>query len=222
MMTKAMKHLLRSALAAAGLAACTPYNTEFTCPLNEGGIACTSARQVYELTDAAAPAVTAPVSLPVNPAGGAETPPPAATSAGDDSEPISPGATAASAAAGPATGGGVWPVAVTSSAYGPAALLPLRTPAQVIRVWIAPWEDSGGNLILSGYVYSEVAPRRWQVGNTTIGTGVPQLAPVPFAARQAPRPAPPLREAGTPPRQASSSGEDDPRLRSAALPARQR
>lgn len=218
MMTKAMKHLFRSALTAAGLAACTPYNSEFTCPLNEGGIACASARQVYELTNAAAPAASAPVS----PTTAEATPPPAAAFAGVDSEPISPGATAAPAAAGPATAGGVWPVAVTSSAYGPAALLPLRTPAQVIRVWIAPWEDSGGNLILSGYVYSEVAPRRWQVGNTAVGTGVPQLAPVPFATRQAARPAPPLREAATPPRPAPPSDEDEQRLRSAALPARQR
>jgi conjugal transfer pilus assembly protein TraV len=42
--------------------------------------------------------------------------------------------------------------------------LPIRTPARVMRIWIAPWEDEEGDLIASGYVYTEIEPRRWQVG----------------------------------------------------------
>lgn len=42
--------------------------------------------------------------------------------------------------------------------------LPIRTPAKVMRIWIAPWEDEDGDLIASGYVYTEIEPRRWQVG----------------------------------------------------------
>jgi conjugal transfer pilus assembly protein TraV len=40
---------------------------------------------------------------------------------------------------------------------------PIRTPSKVMRVWIAPWEDSDGDLNVSGYVYTEIEPRRWMV-----------------------------------------------------------
>lgn len=39
--------------------------------------------------------------------------------------------------------------------------VPIRTPAQIMRVWIAPYEDEGGNLHAPGYVYTEIMPRRW-------------------------------------------------------------
>lgn len=40
----------------------------------------------------------------------------------------------------------------------------LRTPAGVLRIWVAPWEDTAGNLHAPGYVFTEVEPRRWRVG----------------------------------------------------------
>lgn len=40
----------------------------------------------------------------------------------------------------------------------------LRTPAQVMRVYVAPWEDDKGSLHLPGMVFAEIEPRRWQVG----------------------------------------------------------
>lgn len=46
--------------------------------------------------------------------------------------------------------------------------LPIRTPAKVMRIWIAPWEDKDGDLIVSGYVFTEIEPRRWQIGLTDI------------------------------------------------------
>ena len=39
-----------------------------------------------------------------------------------------------------------------------------RLPAKVMRIWIAPWEDSRGDLHAPGYLYTEVEPRRWSVG----------------------------------------------------------
>lgn len=39
----------------------------------------------------------------------------------------------------------------------------LRTPARVLRIWIAPWEDDRGDLHMPG-LYTEVENRRWQVG----------------------------------------------------------
>lgn len=42
--------------------------------------------------------------------------------------------------------------------------LPLRTPAKVMRVWVAPWESSTGDLNVTGAVYTEIEERRWSVG----------------------------------------------------------
>lgn len=44
--------------------------------------------------------------------------------------------------------------------------VPIRTPAQVMRIWVAPWEDTNGDLITTGYVYTEIEPRRWVIGKT--------------------------------------------------------
>jgi len=60
---------------------------------------------------------------------------------------------------------------------------PIRTPAQVMRIWIAPWEDSDGDLMVSNYVYTELEPRRWMIGKSA-----PVLSPtlVPLQIEQRP------------------------------------
>ena len=45
--------------------------------------------------------------------------------------------------------------------------IPVRTPPQVMRIWVAPYEDVDGDFIVSGYVYTEVQPRRWTLGVNT-------------------------------------------------------
>ncbi|AVO43438.1 type IV conjugative transfer system protein TraV (plasmid) [Simplicispira suum] len=45
---------------------------------------------------------------------------------------------------------------------------PIREPSQVMRIWIAPWIDQGDNLNWSGYVYTEVTPKRWAFGERQI------------------------------------------------------
>lgn len=57
--------------------------------------------------------------------------------------------------------------------------LPLRTPPKVIRVWIAPWEDSDGDLHQPEYVYSEISDirGRWLFGEKETGTPVHVIAP---------------------------------------------
>lgn len=40
--------------------------------------------------------------------------------------------------------------------------IPIRTPAKVMRIWIAPFED-GDDLVMAGYVYTEIEPRRWVI-----------------------------------------------------------
>ena len=42
--------------------------------------------------------------------------------------------------------------------------LPIRTQSQVMRVWIAPWEDGTGNLHSTSFIFTEIEPRRWQLG----------------------------------------------------------
>ena len=56
-------------------------------------------------------------------------------------------------------------VVSTGSVRPPAAgAVPLRSPARVMRIWIAPWEDSRGDLHAPGYLYTEIDPRRWTLG----------------------------------------------------------
>lgn len=43
----------------------------------------------------------------------------------------------------------------------PTHAVPIRTPAVVMRIWIAPWVDDHDNLNSPGYVYTEIEPRRW-------------------------------------------------------------
>lgn len=43
----------------------------------------------------------------------------------------------------------------------PYAPVPVRTPAMVMRIWVAPYEDLNGDLNAPGYVYTEIEPRRW-------------------------------------------------------------
>lgn len=43
----------------------------------------------------------------------------------------------------------------------PDSPVPIRTPAQVMRIWVAPYVDTAGDLIAPGFVYTEVESRRW-------------------------------------------------------------
>lgn len=76
--------------------------------------------------------------------------------------------------------------------------IPLRMPAEVMRIWLAPWEDRQSDLHASGYVYTEISPKTW-----TLATGPDRfsnalLTPLQMAVRS---PAVPSLPAGqTPPR----------------------
>lgn len=39
--------------------------------------------------------------------------------------------------------------------------VPVRTPSQVMRIWVAPYVDMSGDLQAPGYIYTEIEPRRW-------------------------------------------------------------
>jgi len=65
--------------------------------------------------------------------------------------------------------------------------LPVRSAAQVMRIWIAPWEDKAGDLHTPGLLFTEVTPRKWNVGETEFsGNGVVIPHRVVSAASSAP------------------------------------
>ena len=46
---------------------------------------------------------------------------------------------------------------------------PIRIQPRVVRLWLAPWEDSDGDLHMGGFIYAEVAgKRRWVLGEKTL------------------------------------------------------
>ena len=40
--------------------------------------------------------------------------------------------------------------------------VPNRTPAQILRIWIAPWVDKQGNWHSGSVVMTDITPRDWQ------------------------------------------------------------
>jgi conjugal transfer pilus assembly protein TraV len=63
---------------------------------------------------------------------------------------------------------------------------PIREPAKVMRIWIAPWEDLRGNLMVSNYVYTEVENRRWSIGGTAMDNSTTALHPLQVEQRKRP------------------------------------
>ena len=125
-----------------GLASCS---TQYGCKGLPEDPACLSAVEAYQITDK----VNATVrpndsSAPVTGKPGSPTPSPqvsASTLAGTDNR-------------------------RTKSAPVPKIddPTPIRTPSKVMRIWVAPWEDADGDLNVSGYLFTELEPRRWMVG----------------------------------------------------------
>ncbi|WP_370649226.1 TraV family lipoprotein [Cupriavidus sp. EM10] len=76
---------------------------------------------------------------------------------------------------------------VPGSAQANGTARPVRKPAQVMRIWIAPWIDSKDDLHYPSYLYTEVQPRRWSFGKSEFagkGMVVPHrelaaVAPIP-------------------------------------------
>jgi conjugal transfer pilus assembly protein TraV len=51
----------------------------------------------------------------------------------------------------------------------PDSPVPVRSPAVVMRIWVAPYEDLNGDLNSPGYVYTEIEARRWITPSTQNG-----------------------------------------------------
>lgn len=63
----------------------------------------------------------------------------------------------------------------------------VRRPSKIIRIWIAPWVDSAGDLHQPGYVYAEVVQPKWVFGED-IGRitrpGISGPLPPPYGQQQ--------------------------------------
>lgn len=66
---------------------------------------------------------------------------------------------------------------------GPA---PIREPAMVMRVWVAPWENANGDLNAPGFVFTEIQPRRWTLGTEADPAQGRVITPLQIEERQAP------------------------------------
>ena len=68
--------------------------------------------------------------------------------------------------------------------------VPIRTPAKVMRIWVSPWEDDAGDLNTVGYIYTEIEPRRWVIGDRAEYAGAtlyPLQAPMNRMSSQRPQ-----------------------------------
>jgi hypothetical protein len=74
-------------------------------------------------------------------------------------------------------------VATRAAPSHPEDPLARRLPAKVMRIWIAPWEDSRGDLHAPGYLYTEIEPRRWTVGGPAEPERVTLIRPLQIERR---------------------------------------
>ncbi|NBA95295.1 type IV conjugative transfer system lipoprotein TraV [Pseudomonas sp. R5(2019)] len=144
-------HILRFAallsVATTILSGCSSASSDYACKGLAEGVNCVSARDVYQMTDD--PNFQTQLQK--------ENAAKARKKAGDDG-----------ASDDQTEGGTVVLREVPGEQYvtpRPARNpLPIRTPATVMRIGFAPWEDEKGDLNVPGYIYTEIAPRRWEVG----------------------------------------------------------
>ena len=161
--TLGVYRLLALTVVAGGLAGCAVGSGRFSCPGMPQGVRCANVTEIYELTNTV-DRIEATAEDPL----------------GDDTEEAAEARAAqrrraeAASAAGPspaspqpnpnacARAGWMQPPRVNRPT-------PVRTPAQVMRVWMAPWEDTRGVLHVGGYHFVEVVARRWTIGGPIEG-----------------------------------------------------
>ncbi|WP_304526735.1 type IV conjugative transfer system lipoprotein TraV [Halomonas sp. I5-271120] len=166
-MTRYSKFVSAGALLAL-LAGCSSMNvgeSEFSCSgmpgdWNGKSPACASATEVYEMTN------NGEVPNPVTPVDRMKEEQQARLNGGSVEQEVA----GQPAGVDPVTNDYVTPAL-------PNRPVPIRTPAKVMRIWVAPWEDTSGNLNVPGYVYTEIEPRRWTVGEQ-VPTSNPTLRPL--------------------------------------------
>lgn len=152
---KSLFGLVAGAIVVVGMTGCSTLNIgkeQYACPGMPNGISCKSTSEVYEMTN------NGNVPLPMH--------------AGRQSEKEQSGDIVADDVSGSGSTGQIYVpsprTAKVAKEYIAPNLgrypIPIRTPAKVMRIWIAPFEDKGGDLVMPGFVYTEIEPRRWVIG----------------------------------------------------------
>lgn len=120
--------------------------SEYSCPGIPMGVQCMSARDAYEAThNGNVPASRADAKSSGDAEGEVKAEPAGASATASSKDPI---------------------IDSYVAPRLPDKPIPIRTPAQVMRIWIAPYEDTAGDLNTPGYVFTEVEARRWVVSNS--------------------------------------------------------
>lgn len=63
--------------------------------------------------------------------------------------------------------------------------MPIREAPQVMRVWVAPYNDENDDLHWPSFVFTEITKRRWSIGETAAGETV-TLTPMQVVSSAAP------------------------------------
>lgn len=158
--------LIMTSLAVATLAACASSQPRFSCPFEDTGYGCRSTREIYELTNH--PGVSDTRGL----AAQRDSRPVRAPRAHNSHRvAVRGGAIALQAPVQTNTGPFTSPSALSLGPVSAPVPTPLpdadavaRLPAQVMRIWVAPWTDERGDLHRPGHIYTEIVARRWAVG----------------------------------------------------------
>lgn len=162
--------VLRAAIplfALATLAACASSPARFACPFEDTGVGCKSTLEVYELTNH-----SGVYDARGQGAAGATAPRRGAAAVNAHQVGVHSGAMALAGPVQAGTGPFTNSQALSlGPAGGPVAPVPLhdahsiaRLPAQVMRIWVAPWTDERGDLHRPSHIYTEIVSRRWAVG----------------------------------------------------------
>ncbi|WP_420213505.1 type IV conjugative transfer system lipoprotein TraV (plasmid) [Burkholderia aenigmatica] len=153
--TRAMRTSGAAMLVAATLSGCSSFwsvgQSDFDCPGLPQGVICKTPREVYQMTNHRDALITM-----------------------HDNGKQTALADADSGSGGGALKGGA-SVTLPQPIQQP---MPILEPAQVMRIWINSWIDQNGDLHYPGFVYTEVTPRRWAVGNIAGTSSGQVLAPV--------------------------------------------
>lgn len=146
----------------------TADHNEFACPGMPAGVMCKSPLQVYHATDdsshGATPDRDSVTAAPAKRSGGQTS---QATS--DDGFGLVSLQTEKAARDKPPA----LPLPLhlpthlpNSQSASPNLPLPILVPAKVMRIWIAPWEDSKKDLHWPSYLFTEIQPRKWSFGKS--------------------------------------------------------
>lgn len=133
-------------------------NPEYKCTgipeeTDQGGVKCVSARKVYELTEQPGPVTIQPAEEEAKATGDGWW-------GGDETE-SDKGKQKESTTIEDLTAESNHPLAASPINNDP---IPLRSRAKIMRIWVAPWESTQGDLNVSGLVFTELEGRRWSIG----------------------------------------------------------